>query len=262
MKADAVFMSVHVNNLLIIGPNLVIYKTLKALKGGGFSLMIEGKLDNYLSCEMTLDQKAKTAFIHQPHLIAKMTKKFHDLIRGTHECKTPGTPNKHIQKTKEKKLLDKDHMRYRLGVRMLVYLLKHTQPDILNAVQELSKVLDGPSKIAWKEMKRIMKYMINTKNLALKINPQCERINKMWKMVAYSDSVWGNDCETKKSISGYILYLCGVPIRWRSKVQEVPTLSLTEAEYIALSEAAKEVKFINQVLSDMGANGVTYCDPS
>ena len=52
MKAfnkDAIFMSVHVNDLLIIGPNYAIYKTLKALKGGGFSLMIEGKLDNYLS---------------------------------------------------------------------------------------------------------------------------------------------------------------------------------------------------------------------
>ena len=33
----------------------------------------------------------------------------------------------------------------------------------------------------------------------------------------------------------------------------MPTLSSTEAEYVALSEAAKEVKFVYQVLSDMGA---------
>ena len=32
---------------------------------------------------------------------------------------------------------------YRLGVGMLLYLLKHSRPKISNAIRELSKVLDG-----------------------------------------------------------------------------------------------------------------------
>ena len=67
-------------------------------------------------------------------------------------------------------------------------------------------------------------------------------------MLAYSDSDWAGDCETRASVAGFILYLMGVPISWRSKGMKMVAQSSTEAEYIALSEAAKEVKFVYQVL--------------
>ena len=44
----------------------------------------------------------------------------------------------------------------------------------------------------------------------------------------------------------------GVPISWKSKGQKGVTLSSSEAELVALSEAAKEVKFVYQVLKSMG----------
>ena len=44
----------------------------------------------------------------------------------------------------------------------------------------------------------------------------------------------------------------GVPISWRSKGQKSVTLSSSEAEYVALSEAAKEIKFVYQLLTGMG----------
>ena len=44
----------------------------------------------------------------------------------------------------------------------------------------------------------------------------------------------------------------GAPILWRSKAQGSVALSSTEAEFYALSEAAKEIKFIVQVLISMG----------
>ena len=250
---DALYMSVHVDDSLVVGPNYAIYRTIDALKNGGFSLTIEGKLDDYLSCEITLNREDKSACIHQPHLIAKLEKKFKDVITGAYEYNTPGTPHKHMQKTEETKVSEKEHSRYRSGVGMLLYLAKHTRPDISNAVRELSKVLDAPGVTAWKELKRVIKYVINTKEMALRIKPEKQQVNDMWQMVAFSDSDWGNDRESRKSISGYILYLCGVPISWKSKAQKGATLSSTEAEYVALSEAAKEVKFIYQVLIDMGA---------
>jgi hypothetical protein len=44
----------------------------------------------------------------------------------------------------------------------------------------------------------------------------------------------------------------GCPIVWRSKQQQSVTLSSTEAEYVALSEATKEIKFVTQVLESIG----------
>ena len=49
--------------------------------------------------------------------------------------------------------------------------MKHSLPDIANAVQELSKVLDGASPAAFKEMNRLIKYVLDTKNLGLKLEP-------------------------------------------------------------------------------------------
>ena len=56
----------------------------------------------------------------------------------------------------------------------------------------------------------------------------------------------------RRSISGYIIFLMDCPILWKSKQQPSVTLSSTEAEYVALSEAAKEIKFIYQVLQSLG----------
>ena len=77
-------------------------------------------------------------------------------------------------------------------------------------------------------------------------------------MVAFSDSDYAGDPDTRRSVSGYVIYLCGVPISWRSKAQRSVTLSSTEAEWIALSEVAKEVLFMIQVLKSMGIELKTH----
>jgi len=52
-------------------------------------------------------------------------------------------------------------------------------------------------------------------------------------------------------VTGFIIYLLDAPICWRSKGQISVALSSTEAEYIAISEAVKEVKFIYYLLTDI-----------
>ena len=69
-----------------------------------------------------------------------------------------------------------------------------------------------------------------------------------WDLLVYTDSDYAGDKETRKSVTGYVIYLRGVPICWKSKAQRSVTLSSTEAEFVALSEAAKEIKFIVQVM--------------
>jgi hypothetical protein len=49
-----------------------------------------------------------------------------------------------------------------------------------------------------------------------------------------------------------VIYFCGAPISWKSKSGKSVTLSSTEAEYLAMSECAKELIFIKNVLETMG----------
>jgi hypothetical protein len=49
-----------------------------------------------------------------------------------------------------------------------------------------------------------------------------------------------------------VVYFCGAPISWKSKSGKSVTLSSTEAEYFALSEVAKEILFVKQLLENIG----------
>ena len=57
----------------------------------------------------------------------------------------------------------------------------------------------------------------------------------------FSDADLGGDFDTKKSTTDYIFTLGGTAVSWKSKLQHRVALSTTEAEYIAISEAAKEM---------------------
>jgi hypothetical protein len=101
-------------------------------------------------------------------------------------------------------------------------------------------------------MLRVMKFTLDTSSLGLKIEPKCPDGKLLWNLVVYSDSDWAGDKDNRRSVSGFIMFLCGVPIIWRSKQQKTVALSSSEAEFVAVSEAAKEIIFVLQVLESMG----------
>ncbi len=134
---------------------------------------------------------------------------------------------------------------------MLLYLVKHSRPDISNAVRELTKCMDGATPAAYKEMLRVIKFVLDTKQWGLKFEPQVAGKGLKWNLITYTDSDWAGDKDNRRSVSGFIMYLCGVPIMWRSKQQKSVALSSSEAEFVAVSEAAKEILFVLHVMDSM-----------
>jgi hypothetical protein len=139
--------------------------------------------------------------------------------------------------------------KYRSGVGILLYLIKYSRPDLANVVRELSKCMDGASLAAYKEMQRVIKFVLDTRMHCLKLQPRNE--SEKWDLVSYYDSDRAGDPESRISVTGFIMYLLGVPICWRSKAQKGVTLSSTKAEYVAMSEAVKEIRFIYYLLRIM-----------
>jgi hypothetical protein len=137
-------------------------------------------------------------------------------------------------------------------VGVLLYLIKYSRPDLANVVRELSKCMDGANLAAYKEMLRVVKFVLDTKDYCLKLNPIFE--NEEWDLVSYSNSDWAGNPETRVSVTGFIIYLLGAPICWRSKGQKGVTLSISKAEYVAMSEAVKEIRFIHFLLKGMGVD--------
>ena len=55
-----------------------------------------------------------------------------------------------------------------------------------------------------KELCRVIKYAIDTKDRGLKLQP--EETDNKWKLKAYSDADFTGDKETQISVRGYIIY--------------------------------------------------------
>ena len=108
--------------------------------------------------------------------------------------------------------------------------------------------MDAPAPAHLKEMYKLIKFVLSTKDYALKF--KLIKSMKKWVLITLSDSDLASDKETRTSIFGYVIYSCGIPIPWRSKGMKSVVLSTTEAEYVALSEVVKELKFIVQLVEN------------
>jgi Reverse transcriptase (RNA-dependent DNA polymerase) len=138
-------------------------------------------------------------------------------------------------------LSPKDQTKYRSGVGMVLYLVKHSRPD----------VLDGATNAHWKYLIHTIKFVLDTKLHALRLSPFTKKDGSLF-LHGYSDSEFAGDRETRKSVFGFITFLCGAPISSKSKACHSVTLSSTEDEYCAGSETTKEMMFIKSILETCG----------
>ena len=112
-----------------------------------------------------------------------------------------------------KKILIKDQQEYQSVIDMLLYLGKHSCPDLTNMTRELSKTNDGANPAAYKELLHVIICVIDTKNLGLEIKPTGNS-DEHWEMVCFCNSDFAGDPVSRHSISGFILYELGVPVSW------------------------------------------------
>ena len=194
-----------------------------------------------------------------------MIEKFgQDMPKRTYRC--PGTPRftAELKSIRDEHVLNESKMTmYRSGVGMLLYLQKHSRPDISNATRELSKCLTKATMLHYKELLRVMKFVVQTKDLGLRL--KVESTSKLlkepevnnpkmihWYLVAFPDASFASDKDNRHSITGFVIYFCGAPISWKSKIQRSVTTSSTESEYIAIADVVKEIMYIRNLLRSIG----------
>ncbi|KAK3027969.1 hypothetical protein RJ639_039436 [Escallonia herrerae] len=68
----------------------------------------------------------------------------------------------------------------------------------------------------------------------------------------FVDSDYAGDLDSRRSTTGYVFTFYGGPICWKSVLQSTTALSTTEAEYMALTEAAKEALWLKGLVEELG----------
>lgn len=110
------------------------------------------------------------------------------------------------------------------------------------------------------DLKHILKYIKGNLHLGLKYKTKSsdKSSNKLLnKIVAYSDSDFAGDPDTRKSTTGYIIMFGGTAISWCSRKQSVIALSSTEAEFIAAAECCRELIYLRSLLEELLQEDIT-----
>ena len=147
---------------------------------------------------------------------------------------------------------------YRELIGALTYLATTTRPDISFAVSYLGQFNNCYDFTHWKAAKRVLRYLKGTIDVGLSFGPSDEPIS------AFVDADWANDVVDRRSFTGYLFCLGGSPVSWDARKQRTVAMSTMEAEYMALSECAKECVYLKNFLAELGfdklADITIHCD--
>ncbi|OMO73140.1 Integrase, catalytic core [Corchorus capsularis] len=148
---------------------------------------------------------------------------------------------------------------YRSIVGTLQYLLI-TRPDLSFAVNKMAQFMNNPIVVHWQGLKRILCFLKGTASYGILLHST----PSPFKLVAYSDADWAGDTGDRKSVSAFLVYLGGNLISWKSTKQKTVARSSTEAEYKAIANAASELTWVQNLISELGLSCPTaptiHCD--
>ena len=100
-------------------------------------MKIQHNLTDYLGCEFHMNKERTRGWLGQPSIIKSLEQKFGDRAMKERLSLTPGTPRFTARRLEnpEDKVNIEEHDIYRSGVGTLLYLTKHSRPDICNPVR-------------------------------------------------------------------------------------------------------------------------------
>ena len=239
-EGERILVAVYVDDILVATKTSKTMDRIKNCLAKKFNMKDLGNLKSFLGVQVQRDSSG--IWIGQPGYAKKILRQF-----GMTESNPVSTPVDISQKDQDSENSPSaDRSVYQAAVGSLMYLSLWTRPDITYAVSKVARHSANPTHQHWIAVKRILRYLNGTYDRGIKYSSSStETLN------GYSDADWAGDRKDRKSTSGYIFMLSGSPISWRSKKQTCVALSTAEAEYVALSAAAQEAIWLQNLLSEL-----------
>ena len=132
--------------------------------------------------------------------------------------------------------------------------------DLAYAVSLVSRYMGKPGKLHWEALKWIFKYLKGTCKEGLLY---AKHESSMDDVVGFVDSNYAGCLDTIRLLTGYVFKFCGNTVSWKCNLQHVVSLSITEAEFIALIEAIKEAVWMKGMTTSLHTKvkgAKVYCD--
>ncbi|KAM2479128.1 hypothetical protein PS1_002899 [Malus domestica] len=156
---------------------------------------------------------------------------------------TPCKPNTQLLASEGTPLADPTTYQSLVGA---LQYLTFTRPDLSYSVNVACQYMNSPIEVHYALVKRILRYIQGTINCGLTYSAPSD-----YSITAFSDSDWAANPNTRRSITGFVVYIRNNPISWQSKKQSSVSRSSTEAEYKTLAHCATNIAWISLLLKDL-----------
>ncbi|GJS35154.1 ribonuclease H-like domain-containing protein [Tanacetum coccineum] len=137
--------------------------------------------------------------------------------------------------------------------------LTFTRPDLSYAVQQVCLYMHDPREPHFAALKRILRYVQGTLELGLQLYASATT-----SLVGYTDADWAGCPSTRRSTSGYCVFLGDNLLSWSAKRQHTISRSSAEAEYRGVANVVAETAWIRNLLRELHSPLLTatlvYCD--
>jgi hypothetical protein len=204
-----------------------------------------GEARKFLGINIARDRRRGLIHLSQPSLVKECLHGM-DMV----DCKPVSTPAVVGEKLCREgiTIIPEKQARYHSIIGKLLYAANHTRPDLSVAVSQLASYVSAPTESHWQALKRILRYCKGTLDFGITLGGSFTTPI----LVGYADADWGSCLDSRRSRTGYTFHIGNGCISHQSKKQATVALSTAEAEYMALAEATKEMKWLRQLLEELG----------
>eukprot|EP01035_Chromulina_nebulosa_P025306 gene25306-33026_t len=241
------YILIHVDDLLLSGKCTHILDSIVSSLQQHFQLSVSTSIDYYLGMLVQRDRSTRTIKISQPGYIEEMIDTYNiscSSYPSTPMIESPRKPSSDTNPLLNSHLIEL----FQSKVGTLLYLANQTRPDILFAVNMMSRQTKQPTKHDMLAVDRILQYVAGTPTLGLTFHS-----NDGIVLTATVDASYGSHSD-RKSHTGLTLHIgkASGSFLSRSKKQTITADSSTVAEFVATHMAAKEIMWARSLLSELG----------
>lgn len=225
---EMAYLLLYVDDIMLKASSTTLLQTIVSSLKQEFPMSDAGYLSFFLG--IAAERTETCLFLSQELYAQEILKR-----AGMMECKpclTPVDLKSKLEPEAGPKV--KDPTLYRSLAGALQYLT-FTRPDICYAVQQVCLFMHDPRESHLHALLRILRYIQGTKKQGIQISK-----SPSVKLTAYSDADWAGCPSTRRSTSGYCVFLGDTLLSWSSKRQASISRSSAEAEYKAVANAVAE----------------------
>ncbi|CAA7020467.1 unnamed protein product [Microthlaspi erraticum] len=247
-----IYILVYVDDLVIGGNDSKAIGDFKQYLGECFHMKDLGKLKYFLGIEVARNKDG--IFLCQRKYTLDIISDAGCL--GSKPATSP-IEQQHKLALSDKPFLE-DPERYRRLVGRLIYLLA-TRPDLTYVVHVLSQFMHQPRIDHWETALRVVRYLKGTPGQGVLLKSDSDLRLRGW-----CDADFSGCRLTRRSLGAWFITLGTSPVSWKAKKQDVVSQSSAESEYRSMAKAVGELKWLRDVLIDLGITQTQpmelYCD--